>query len=195
MKAIITSKNTSTNKEKVPAIYKKLDKCAVHGTHLFDVGCGKWTKHIAKYAKDHAICDHWHGFDPYNQTKQNNEDVTKVAWSEKLRPYGEENPNVFVSSNVLNVIKGSERQRGYLQSIFRMMKRIDECYITVYEGDKSGSGRMTKKDCWQENKRLIEYFELVKMAYRDTHVSDYMDRLPVHSIDIKYGMIRVLPAY
>lgn len=194
MSKLITSRNTSVNKETIPAVYTKLAKHGVYGTHIFDVGCGKWTKHIAGFAKENAMCTYWHGFDPFNQTREHNEKVTETAWSERLKPDGECNPNVFISSNVLNVICGGNRQREYLHSIFRMMKDCDECYITVYEGNKSGIGKLTKRDCWQENKKLIEYFELVNAAYRDTHTSDYADRLPVHYIDIKYGMIRVLPA-
>lgn len=193
MEKVITSKNTSINKDKIPAIYSTLAKHGIYGTHIFDVGCGKYTKHIKEFAKENYICAYWHGFDPYNQTKDHNDKITKVAFDEKYAD--ERNPNVFVSSNVLNVIKGGNRQREYLQSIFRMMKGIDECYITVYEGNRSGIGKVTKKDCWQENKKLKEYFELVNMAYRDTHMSDYMETKPMHSIDIKYGMIRIYPNY
>lgn len=194
MEKIVTSRNTSINKERVPAIYAKLVKHGVYGSHIFDVGCGKWTKHISSFAKENAICTYWHGYDPFNQTREHNAKVAGIAWDEKMDLNEKRNPNVFISSNVLNVICGENRQREYLHSIFRMMKDCDECYITVYEGDKSGIGKLTKKDCWQENKKIIEYFGLVNNAYRDTHMSDYADRLPVHYIDIKYGMIRVLPA-
>lgn len=194
MGEVITSKNTSVNKDKVPAIYAKLEKCNVYGTHLFDVGCGKYTKHINLYAVTKGICSKWHGYDPYNRPKTINKKVSAIAFEEKYKLYGEANPNVFVSSNVLNVIKGSNRQREYLKSIFHMMKDIDECYITVYEGNRSGIGKVTKKDCWQENKKLKEYFELVNMAYRDTHISDYAAGEIQHCIDIKYGMIRIYPS-
>lgn len=184
-----TSKNTSINKDRVPAIYGKLSKHGVYGTHLFDVGCGKWTAHIKKYAKEKGICTHWHGFDPYNQSKQHNEKIIELAFEELFS----DNPNVLVSSNVLNVIKAG--RRDYLQSIFRRMKDIDELYITVYEGNKSGIGRMTSKDCWQENRRLESYVEEVMTAYKDTHMADFEEGNIKHSIDIKYGMIRVLPNY
>lgn len=195
MSKYITSRNTSVNKDKLPAIYTKLTKHGAYGTHIFDVGCGKWTKHISEFAKENAICTYWHGFDPFNQTREHNNKITDIAREEKLKPNKERNPNIFISSNVLNVICGPDRQRAYLVSIFRMMKDCDECYISVYEGNKTGIGKETKKDCWQENKKLSDYFELVQMAYRDTHMYDYTDRIPVHYIDIKYGMIRVLPAY
>lgn len=194
MEKVITSKNTSINKDKVPAIYGTLAKHGIYGTHIFDVGCGKYVQHIRSYAKNNGLCTHWHGFDPYNRPKKINERVTELAFEEKYRAYGDLNPNVFISSNVLNVIKGGCRQREYLCSIFRMMKPIDECYITVYEGNRSGIGKVTKKDCWQENKKLKEYFELVLMAYRDTHMSDYAAGEIQHCIDVKYGMIRIYPS-
>lgn len=189
MEKKVTSKNTSINKDRVPAIYSKLAKQGVYGTHMFDVGCGKWTKHIASFAKENAMCTYWHGFDPYNQSKKHNAKVIEIAFEELFN----NNPNVLISSNVLNVIKVG--RRDYLQSIFRRMKDIDELYITVYEGDKSGIGRMTSKDCWQENRKLKTYLEEVKEAYRDTHMSDFNEGKIKHSIDIKYGMIRVYPNY
>ena len=192
-KTEITSKDTSINKDKVPAIFGELAKRGVYGTHLFDIGCGKWTAHISRYAKDKGICTYYHGFDKYNRSKKQNEKVSEIAFDEKFNKKG--NPNVFISSNVLNVIKGDDRKRTYLQSIFRMMKDVDECYITVYEGNRSGCGKITKKDCWQENKKLIDYFEIVKDAYRDTHLFSFMCEMPRHCIDIKYGMIRIYPAY
>lgn len=185
----ITSKNTSINKDRVPAIYSKLAKQGVYGTHIFDIGCGKWTRHISQFAKKNAMCAYWHGYDPYNKTKSHNEKIVKLAFEELFS----DNPNVLISSNVLNVIKVG--RRGYLQSIFRRMKDIDELYITVYEGDKSGIGRMTARDRWQENRKLSTYYEEVLQAYRDTHMLDFESGYLKHSIDVKYGMIRVIPNY
>lgn len=192
MVKVITSRNTSVNKDKIPAIYSKLVSQGVYGTNIFDVGCGRWTNHIKKFAKENALCKYWYGFDPYNQTRKHNEKVTSIAWNEKLLQC---NPNVFISSNVLNVINTRARQREYLASIFRMMNDFDECYITVYEGDKSGVGKVTKKDCWQENRQLLDYLETVNDAYRDTHIHEYEVGLLSHTIDVKHGMIRVLPAH
>ena len=190
MEKKITSKNTSINRDRVPAIYSKLAKQGVYGTNIFDVGCGKWIRHIKEFTKDNAMCMHWYGFDPYNQTREHNNKVIEKAFNEYVR---NDNPNVFISSNVLNVIRSGRRE--YLQSIFRKMKAIDELYITVYEGDKSGIGRMTSKDCWQENRKLKTYFEEIKQAYRDTHMAEFMEGETKHCIDIKYGMIRVLPSH
>lgn len=190
MEKKITSKNTSINRDRVPAIYSKLAKQGVYGTHIFDIGCGKWTRHIKKFAKDNCMCADWYGFDPYNQDKLHNARVNEIVENEY---FFNNNPNVFISSNVLNVIKDGRRE--HLQSILRRMKAIDELYITVYEGDKSGIGRMTSKDCWQENRKLKTYFEEVEQAYRDTHTAEFMEGETKHCIDIKYGMIRVLPSY
>lgn len=188
----ITSRNTSVNKDRVPAIFRKLADHGIYGTHLFDVGCGKWTKHISQYAKHEGLCTYYHGFDKYNQPKDRNDETAAIAFGEKYKI--EENPNVFISSNVLNVIKGNDRKRSYLVGIFRMMKDIDECYITVYEGNRSGKGNITKKDCWQENRKLEDYLEIVKDAYRDTHLFSFINEIPRHCIDIKYGMIRIYPS-
>jgi hypothetical protein len=61
--------------------------------------------------------------------------------------------------------------------------RMNPVYITVYEGDKSGVGRETKKDCWQRNERLYVYLE---------KFNDYIRKKYNHNANffkIKYGMI------
>ena len=43
-------------------------------------------------------------------------------------------------------------------------------YITVYEGDRSGVGRVTKADCYQLNQPLKWYYRLIteKLGYKAT---------------------------
>ena len=61
--------------------------------------------------------------------------------------------------------------------------RMNPVYVTVYEGDKSGVGRETKKDCWQRNEQLIFYL---------SKFNDYIKHKYNHNANffkIKYGMI------
>lgn len=82
METKVTSKNTSINRDRVPAIYSKLAKQSVYGTNIFDVRCGKWIRHIEQFAKDNAMCTYWHGYDPYNQTRDHNDKVVEKAFNE-----------------------------------------------------------------------------------------------------------------
>jgi hypothetical protein len=51
-----------------------------------------------------------------------------------------------------------------------MVKENGFVFISVYEGSKTGIGRQTKKDCWQNNKRLAEYLPLVKKVFSNAQI-------------------------
>jgi hypothetical protein len=60
---------------------------------------------------------------------------------------------------------------------------MNPVFVSVYEGDGSGVGRQTKKDCWQRNEKLISYLN---------KFNDYIKRSYNHNANffkIKYGMI------
>ena len=76
----------------------------------------------------------------------------------------------------MNVIKGEKFRIDYLKDIMQYMRKGEKLYITVYDGDKSGIGRMTKKDCWQENRKYKDYIpECMKAGFT--------------SVTPKYGML------
>lgn len=62
------------------------------------------------------------------------------------------------------------RKDCYMNGIRDYRKSVHEAYsgnkllITVYEGDKSGKGKRSKTDCWQENRRVADYLEEVEQA-------------------------------
>ena len=161
-RTIPTSKDTSINRDKTPRIFTLLSESGVYGTNLFDIGCGKWTRHIAKYAKETGVCSKYYGYDPYNQKAKHNSKVIDKMTKEKYAQYGDYNPNVFVSSNVLNVIATYRARFKYIREILLFMKTIDELYITIYEGNRSGIGKETKRDCYQCNKTIAQFTEEVK---------------------------------
>lgn len=141
-----TSKNTSINTWRLPAIYNKLnwkelkrDALKKHPATpllVYDYGCGK---------NPHLIRDHlatmgieYHGYDKY--------------WFPEA--VCKRHPDVIVCSNVLNVIDSATEVR-IIQSWIRSF--CIPFFITVWEGDKSYISRATKKDCWQANKPTEEY--------------------------------------
>ena len=144
MKQVYTSANTSVNMKKLPAIYTKAEK---HITgKVLDYGCGKYTVLIKNHAEKHGF--RWSGYDKFNQTAEQNAHAFKKA-------------DVVISSNVLNVIEEKEVRKDVLK---KMAKRGNKLLITVYEGDKSGKGKRSKTDCWQENRRVADYLEEVEQA-------------------------------
>ena len=83
----ITSKNTSINSAKLPAIYNKINWDKFQHIKMLDYGWGKFDN-----AKDYIVNlnGKWFGYDPYNRTELENERVYK-EWF-----------NIIVCSNVLN---------------------------------------------------------------------------------------------
>ena len=125
------SADTSINSEKLPSIYGKLEKLGVALEDGLDYGCGKY---FDSYGLEGMT-----GYDKYNYQ---NDEALKHDYS------------FCVCSNVLNVIMEADIRQDIMQE---MAKLAPVTYITIYDGDKTGIGRPTKKSCWQENRKLASY--------------------------------------
>lgn len=150
-----TSKNTSINKTKLPAIYKKLnwefiketDKAYFVNDFVIDYGCGKYTEHIKSFLKNKGF--YFMGYDLYNQHIDKNQETLKVL--ESTTSIG-----TIICSNLLCVIKEDE----IVQEIVNKVTKTRQPYFfTIYEGDKSGIGKQTGKDKWQRNQKLKAIYE------------------------------------
>ena len=160
-----TSADTSINENKLPAIYGKLEKLNVRDCTILDYGCGKYTEHIRKWCEDRNI--RYLPYDPFNQDEKVNTD--SYAWALITKASG--NLVVGVCSNVLNVIDNDYT----IDSITDELRKLTNItFYTVYEGNRSGIGKVTKKDCWQRNEKLKSYLKFFKR----------------HQVaELKYGMI------
>lgn len=161
----VTSANTSINVSKLPAIYGKLDKLPAAELSAYDsildYGCGRYTRHIMQHVVRRG---RWYlGMDKYNQTDRVN--AASRRFAARLHP-------VAVCSNVLNVIDSDDTIRDVIRDIMHLS---DRCYITVYEGDKTGRGRYTTPDCYQRNARLRDYAALVPACYNVRFVRGMME--------------------
>ena len=186
---IYSSKNTSINTTRLPAVYNKVDWSRY--THpidnwcVIDFGCGRLETQrlISKKLKEYSITQ-FYPYDPYH----------KCMVSKKQYEYIAHDPNrnkVIVCANVLNVINDDVILDNIIATLCNIIVardskgiyRMQPCYISIYEGDKSGVGRVTKKDCWQRNERIGMYLK---------KFNDYIKEKYGHSSDfftIKYGMI------
>lgn len=147
-----TSANTSINK-RVPAVFKKVDW--KEGTFNLDYGCGKYPEYARDYLAERNVYDY--GYDPYNY------------------PEGKENLvcnyyDTATLSNVLNVVESFAERVNILRNIHNCLVYGGKLYITVYEGDRSGIGRETKEDCWQENRKLNSYYDEVSEVFYGGYV-------------------------
>lgn len=132
-----TSADTSINSKKLPRIYKLVH--VNENETVIDYGCGK-------FFDSYNLGDNFFGYDPFNR------DDKEVL----NRKY-----DVAFCSNVLNVIAERDVRLEVLKTLKSLANRI---YITVYEGNKSGKGGVTKKDCFQLNWSRGNYIpELVEV--------------------------------
>ena len=140
-----TSKNTSQNQ--IPSVWKHINKEDENIKVILDYGCGK-------YNRFKELIESWdiayYGYDPYNRTEQENEIALKCK------------PDLITCCNVLNVIDNDKTLKGILTHIASFGCSV---IISVYEGNKSGKGNVSKKDCYQRNQKSEEYIPLIKEIF------------------------------
>jgi len=146
---IRTSAGTSINSKKLPRIYSKLG-AQMRNREFIDYGCGRYTDHLEKYATEQNAVAFF--YDPYNRTERENAE-TMAAWTTRKIGFA-------ICSNVLNVIDSDE---AVTECIGRaVVLGNGTAFFTVYEGDKSGTGKETMGgESWQRNMKLKDYERFV----------------------------------
>jgi hypothetical protein len=184
-----SSKNTSVNTTKLPIVYSKVNwsryASLASNYHVIDVGCGRIeTQRLIRDKLKHHKIRNFYPMDPYHECIVDYS-VVEQCINNHI------NNKVIVCSNVLNVIDDDNALLLLIRNLCDMIVfqledgtyRMNPCYITVYEGNKSGVGHETKEDCWQRNERLISYL---------SKFNDYIKQKYSHNANffrIKYGMI------
>lgn len=142
-----TSRQTSINSKKAPAIYSMGRAIeTMTGKRVVDIGGGRFdTAQEAARAYGATVSI----YDPFNRSEEHNREVIAGAY------------DVAIISNVLNVID-NEVARGDVVQLAG--SKADTVLITVYEGDKSGTGRQTAADSWQENRATTDYMKEIAAA-------------------------------
>lgn len=157
-----TSAMTSINSKKAPAIYSNpLAISYMSYKSVIDIGGGKYDTAVTKAKEYNASVSI---YDKYNRTAEHNAAVMEKQY------------DVAVISNVLNVIAEQDVRKDV---VLQASNKAPVVLITVYEGNKSGVGKATKKDCWQENRKLASYLQEIQEA------------LPEKQVSIKCGLIIV----
>jgi len=138
-----SSANTSINSVKLPAVSKVIKWEMFRDKRVLDYGGGKYNN-FKDWLKENYNIDLLI-YDPYNRTKEENDHAL-------------ENPifDLVLCSNVLNVIKEEEVVD---KIIFNITQMADNFVFSIYEGNKSGIGKNSKKDCWQRNEVKTDYLE------------------------------------
>lgn len=149
-----TSKDTSINSTKLPAIYRLVN--FYPGELVLDYGGGKFDIAAEEMAKkDVTVLI----YDPYNRSSSHNNEVIKT-----VRANG--GSDVTLCSNVLNVIKEPEARLNVLKNIAKLTSPGGDIYITVYEGSGKGNEGVTKSG-YQLNKKTADYMDEVQSVFPD----------------------------
>jgi hypothetical protein len=140
-----SSAMTSINSKKLPAVYHKINWERLHKDHniirVLDFGSGRYINHIKQF-----VNQNWGIYYPYDS-----------YWMSELQNEVSLNchPDIIICSNLLNVIKEEEIINEIIQTLLNYNCPV---VFSIYEGDKSGIGRETKKGCWQRNEVIKPYF-------------------------------------
>ena len=141
-----TSANTSINNVKLPTAFTKIRPFG----HVCDYGCGKYIDHIREYCRDAGALSYC-PIDPYNQSADTNQSTITMG-----RCHGYD---TIYCCNVLNVIDDISTIEFIVDLMCSWLTDRGRIIIQIYEGNKSGVGRCTKKDCYQRNEKRDEYMK------------------------------------
>lgn len=142
-----TSKNTSMNASRPAAAYAFCERNnLLVKRNILDYGCGRYYENCKAYAKEHGALT-WTGFDPY--------------W--KPQDLSFRTFDTIICANVLNVIKVNRDLDICIGRVLQMLAPLAVAVFQIYEGDRSGTGKETKPDCWQRNERTQKYADRIFM--------------------------------
>ena len=142
-----TSANTSLNQ--IPCVHKYIDYESV-GT-ILDYGCGKYTK-FKEFIEGKGI--KYFGYDPYHKSPEENSAALECT------------PNLIVCCNVLNVIDSEVAIEELLEQISSFGCPV---IFSVYEGNGTGIGKVSKKDCYQRNMKAKNYIPIISQFFREVN--------------------------
>jgi SAM-dependent methyltransferase len=156
-----SSAATSINKAKLPTGYSVVHKkfgWKPKTTHV-DIGGGKFDNAVEFLEK---LGVEAHVYDPFNRTPEHNQRVM-----ERVSKTGADTASMF---NVLNVIKEPEYRMDALQTAHKTLKPGGRIFIGIYEGDRSGVGKKTKADSWQNNMTTAAHLPEVRKVFPNARI-------------------------
>lgn len=156
-----SSASTSINKRKLPKGYTAVGKHVgwKKGTIHLDIGGGKFdnaVEHLKQYGVQAYV------YDPYNRSEEHNQ--------QSLQNAGNGQAHTVSLFNVLNVIEEPEQHIEALKLAHRSLRPSGQLFIGVYEGDKSGKGKVTGKDSYQRNERLEAYLPTIQQVFPNAKI-------------------------
>lgn len=155
----ISSANTSINSGKVPAIYNAVTKNHngwAKGTRNIDIGGGRYdtlTDALATKGVESFV------YDPFNRSVAENDVV--LSFLKARDGLGD----TATCASVLNVIKEQSIRDNVIHQVSKAIKPEGVAYFTIYEGNGKGLGKMSKSDCWQNNRKTESYLQEIQAFF------------------------------
>ena len=162
----ITSKNTALSQVASTFKAKRYAELFVNSVVL-DYGCGKGLSR--DYCLNTLGVRGWYGWDKYQEGFTDGEAVEKFIID------GLENKNtkhIITVNNVLNVLQNDTDIKGIFALCLGCVENIDcKVIFKIYEGDGTGIGKVTKKDCYQRNEKTENYEKMLNEFMRKTYIT------------------------
>lgn len=136
----------------LPKPYHQINWEKFHNKIVFDYGCGRPETQIKikEYLGQYLV--QYLGYDKFYPSD-----------SLKTISLGE----IIICANCICAIKEDE----IVQDIITLIVSQGTPFIfKIYEGDKTGIGKQSKKDCWQRNTRTKEYLTLFNWGKKPVRV-------------------------
>lgn len=137
-----TSAGTSINSRNLPSAFRRFAPLG----RVLDWGCGRYSENTREYCLSRGASEYF-PYDKFNLSDTLND----YSW---IRGF---NINTAYCCNVLNVIVEDDIIKDIIRIVCSRLA-VGGCAIfQIYEGNKTGIGRETKKDCYQRNLKTEEY--------------------------------------
>ena len=175
LKQEFSSRDTSINSNRTPAVYGMVDKIGGwrEGAVNIDIGGGKYDT-LTQTLADKGVTSHI--YEPYGRTNNENAYILAQLQSKELQG------DTATCSNVLNVIKETEVRDNVVHQVSKAIKPGGVAYFTIYEGNGKGRGAVSKNDCWQNNRKVETYLDEVRAHFGDVQMKGKLiiARSPLH---------------
>ena len=151
--------SAATSLNQIPSGMKKVNWQP--GTTNVDIGGGRFdtaTEYLREQGVENLV------FDPFNRNAEHNKEVAERVRDNKV--------DTATCHNVLNVIDSELSRANVILQAAKAIKPDGTAYFTVYEGDKSGVGRQTKSDSWQNNRPTKDYVREIEAYFDDVKVKN-----------------------
>lgn len=155
MDQTITSASSSVNAFKLPQSSKMIPfELYAFATGL-DYGAGKFNNYVEFLKDEYHIT--LYCYDKYNRSETENSVINDVKSFQFV-----------MCNNVLNTIKEDE----VIYDITNTLAKYKcDTYYLMYEGDKEGIGRLSRKDSYQRNQKVKSYLKFIpKGVYHEIKI-------------------------